>query len=107
MREGGLEALERLFGSGHYTGSFAQGHEMRLFAGEEIASLFRAEGLRVITTASSNCLSAGNDQEVEALRSDGILWSRFLEWELREGVREGALDAGHHIIAVGVKENEP
>lgn len=107
MREDGVEALERLFGAGDYVGALAQGHEMRLYGGGEVADLLRVAGLRLVALASSNCLSAGNDRLLEPLRADPLLWARFLDWELREGRRAGAHDAGHHVIAVASKDGAP
>lgn len=100
---GACESYEHVYTSGDYTGPIAQGHEMRLYDSFTLGSLFRTAGFDIVAATSANCLSAGNDQQLEPVRADPALWSRFLDCELAEGQRPGALDAGHHLIMAGRK----
>ncbi|MFC5849105.1 class I SAM-dependent methyltransferase [Deinococcus petrolearius] len=89
-----------LFGDGDYCGPLADGHEMRLYRFETLEALCAGQGGTVVAASAVNCLSAGNDDALVEVRARPELWARFLAWELREGARRGALDAGHHLLAV-------
>lgn len=103
LRSGESEAA--LFEDGNYCGPLADGHEMRLYRFETLEALCRERGGVVALASAVNCLSAGNDEALGEVRADPELWARFLRWELREGARRGALDAGHHLLAVVRKDS--
>lgn len=96
----GLAANEAVMTSGDLTGAVARGHHCHMYRWSELASLLQRHACTVVAASASNCLSTGNEAELERIAADPDLWQSFLRWEIDFCKEPGALDGGTHLIAV-------
>lgn len=100
----GLPALSDLMLGRHAELPCTDALPFRLYTAAEVRHLFGAHGAGVVAWSAVNCLSANNDDHLAELRQCPELWQQFLAWELELGGQEGALETGHHLLAVARRE---
>jgi ubiquinone/menaquinone biosynthesis C-methylase UbiE len=99
-RERSLSEIEQVIRTGDQTGDIARLHHCHMYRWAELAALIKRHPCTLVVASAANFLSVNQDEALQELMNDPVLWATFLRWE-REFCREpGALDGGTHIIAV-------
>lgn len=99
-RHHGLETLSGLMLGRDYGQPLTEAPCLRLYTARELADLFEPHGASVVAWSAVNCLAADNDESLAEIRRSEELWPRFLDWEVELGRQPGALETGHHLLAV-------
>jgi SAM-dependent methyltransferase len=95
--EGRLHVLQQVVASGdnRYDTS---AHPCRLFRWREVHDIVRRLPCTLIGASASNFLTCGDQEVVEAMAADPLLWTTLLDWEEQMCGEPGGLDGGTHLL---------
>jgi len=100
-RQKGADAIQRVNDTGDLLQGIApQGHICHMYRWAELEMLLQQHPCELVAVSASNCLSMRNEEALQQLANDPMLWQQFLTWEIGFCREPGALDCGTHIIAV-------
>ncbi len=95
--EGRLDVLRQVVDTGdnRYDGP---AHPCRLFRWQEILGIVNRLPCTLAGASASNFLTCGDQEVVEGVAADPLLWPLLLDWEEQACAEPGALDGGTHLL---------
>jgi ubiquinone/menaquinone biosynthesis C-methylase UbiE len=81
-------------------------HYCHAFRGTEFKELLAAGGLKIGAISAATCLTTGWSDRLAEIRADDERWAELIDMEVAACAEPGCVDAGPHIIAVGIKPPE-
>lgn len=103
------EANAAIIASGDITSEALPGHrhQCHAFRGAEFRDLLVAGGLAIDAISAATCLTTGLSDRLTDIRADAERWAELLDMEIAACAEPGCIDAGPHIIGVGIKPTSP
>ena len=99
-RDRSLEEIEELLRTGDQTGDISAGHHCHMYRWSELQALLGRHACRVVAASAANWLSVNQQEALQEIVDDPVMWQTFLRWEEELCREPGALDGGTHIIVV-------
>lgn len=98
-------ANDHILATGDITDEVLPGHRHRChaFRGGEFAELLSSAGLEIDAVSAATCLSTGWGDRLSEVRADPAKWAELLAMEIEACAQPGCVEAGPHIIGVGLK----
>jgi SAM-dependent methyltransferase len=95
--DGQLEVLKQVVATGDNRYD-AGAHPCRMFRWQEVEEIVGRLPCTLVGASASNFLTCGDQEVVEAMEADPLLWSLLLDWEEQMCGEPGALDGGTHLL---------
>jgi hypothetical protein len=70
----------------------------RMFRWREVHDMVSRLPCTLVGASTSNFLTCGDQEVVEAVAADPALWTLLLDWEEHACAEPGALDGGTHLL---------